>query len=70
MVITPFMIVIFVIIGSIEIVLKLFACWKAAKKNQKVWYVILFLINTAGILPLVYLLLNRENKYKPKKRVK
>ena len=31
------------------------ALWKAAQKNDKVWFVVLFLVNTAGILEIFYI---------------
>jgi hypothetical protein len=31
------------------------ALWKAVKSNQKGWFVTLFLINTAGILEIIYI---------------
>jgi len=31
------------------------ALWKASKKNQPVWFVILLLINTAGLLEILYI---------------
>ena len=32
------------------------ALWKAARANQKVWYIALLIINTLGLLEIVYLL--------------
>lgn len=32
------------------------ALWKASQNNQHVWFVLLFVLNTAGILPIIYLL--------------
>ena len=37
------------------IVLKGYALWTAAKRNEKWWFIILLIVNTAGILELVYL---------------
>jgi hypothetical protein len=31
------------------------ALWKAARKGSKVWFVILLLVNTVGILDILYL---------------
>jgi hypothetical protein len=31
------------------------ALWKAVKSNQKGWFVTLLLINTAGILEIIYI---------------
>ncbi len=32
------------------------ALWKAAGRKEKVWFVVLFVINTVGILEILYLL--------------
>jgi len=32
-----------------------FALWKAAQLSQKVWFVIILIVNTAGILEIIYL---------------
>jgi methionyl-tRNA synthetase len=34
---------------------KLFALWTAAKKDQKVWFIILLIVNTLGILEIIYI---------------
>jgi len=38
------------------------ALWHAGKHKQKGWFVVMFLLNTAGILPIIYLL-----GFKPRK---
>ncbi len=53
------------IIGALAIwslVWKGFALWYAARNNQKVWYVILVVVNTLGILEIVYLLFFRSDR--------
>lgn len=30
--------------------------WKSGRNNQLTWFVVMFLINSAGILPIVYLI--------------
>lgn len=45
----------FIIIFLIDYVLKAIAIWIAARKDSKVWFVLLLLINTVGILPLFYI---------------
>ena len=57
----PFMPLIIIVIIW-EAIWKLIAMWKAARKNHLVWFICLALINTAGILPIIYLLMHR-NKY-------
>jgi len=32
------------------------AMWKSAQKNQMAWFIAIFILNTAGILEIVYLL--------------
>lgn len=44
----------------LDLVLKGFAMWRAAKNGQQVWFVALLIVNSMGILPAIYLLLNRE----------
>jgi len=42
-----------------ELVWKGLALWKSAKNNHSLWFVFILIFNTAGILPIIYLLLNR-----------
>jgi len=39
-----------------------FAMYRAAIKESKGWFWVLFILNTAGILPLIYLLSTKEGK--------
>ena len=43
-----------------EMVWKLIAFWRSARNNQLAWFIIIGLINSVGILPIIYLLLNRK----------
>ena len=45
-----------------ELVWKGFALWKAAKNSHWIWFVCIIIFNTVGVLPIVYLLLNRNKK--------
>lgn len=49
---------------------KLLALWKSARKGHVVWFIILALVNTVGILPILYIYifsdLKLENKTKKK----
>jgi hypothetical protein len=40
----------------IVLILKGLALWHAARRGQKWWFIFLLIINTAGILELIYLL--------------
>lgn len=59
-------IAIVVVLAIVELVLKGFALWRAAQAKQAAWFVLLLIFNTAGLLPLIYLLLSRaENQRVP-----
>jgi methionyl-tRNA synthetase len=52
---------------------KLLALWKSARKNSPVWFILLALINTVGILEILYIFVFSEvkmNKSKKKKSLK
>lgn len=38
-----------------DLVWKLLAMWKSAMKKSVVWFVVLMVFNTAGILPILYI---------------
>jgi uncharacterized membrane protein YiaA len=40
------------------------ALWKAAKNNQKGWFVAIFLLNTFGILEMIYIFIVAKRKKK------
>ncbi len=43
-----------------EVLWKLMAMWRAARKRQPVWFVLLAVLNTGGILPILYLIFTRR----------
>ena len=47
--------VFFVLIGIYTTIVKGFALWRAAQLAQKNWFIALLILNTLGILELVYL---------------
>ena len=49
-----------------EAVWKGIALYLSGKREQKAWFVFLLVINSMGILPIVYLVLNRD---KPKEKI-
>lgn len=51
-----------------ELIWKGIACWKAGRNDQLVWFVALFVLNTAGILPIIYLLFFQKAQKKAKKK--
>lgn len=48
-----FMLVTLLVLWSI--IWKGIALWKAARRDQMGWYVALFIINTAGLLEIIYI---------------
>ncbi len=46
---------IFLVIGVAVISLKGYSLWTAVKRDEKWWFIILLVINTMGILELIYL---------------
>jgi len=47
---------------------KAVALWKAAKKNHLVWFIIFLVVNTAGILEILYFFIFSKMKYEKKKK--
>ena len=44
-----------------------FALWKSARRGEKVWFVVFLLVNTIGILEILYLFYFSEKKVKANK---
>jgi hypothetical protein len=59
-------IVILSIVSIWALIWKGFALWKSAKKNSKYWFIALLIINTLGILEILYIYV--FSKMKPRKR--
>ena len=38
-----------------EAIWKGIALWKAGRNNHLVWFIVMFVLNTAGILPIIYI---------------
>lgn len=43
-----------------ELVWKGFALWRAARNDQPVWFVLILILNTIGILPIIYLFVTKD----------
>ena len=43
-----------------EIVWKGFALWYSARNKHTVWFILILVLNTAGILPIIYLLTHKK----------
>jgi hypothetical protein len=52
------------VVIAIDFILKGIALWKAGNRKDLGWFVALFIFNTAGILPAIYLLFFQKKKGK------
>ena len=59
-------IVLLTIIGLWSLMWKGLALWKSSKRNQLVWFVVLLVINTVGILEILYIFVFSELGRKPR----
>ncbi len=55
--------IIFLIIVSIwEMIWKGIGLWKSAKKGSLAWFICIFIFNTVGILPILYIYIFSKEK--------
>ena len=45
-----------------ELFWKGIALWKAARESQRYWFIAILILNTLGILPILYIFLFKEGK--------
>ncbi|MBS1646992.1 MAG: hypothetical protein JST67_06595 [Bacteroidetes bacterium] len=58
----PFFIPLIIVLIAWELVWKLIALWKAGRNNQLAWFICIALVNTLGILPIVYIVMSKKKK--------
>jgi hypothetical protein len=58
--IMPWFIPLILIVAIWDSVWKLIAMWKAGRNNHLAWFICIFIFNTLGILPIIYILINKE----------
>ncbi len=51
----PWIMALIYVVGIWTIIWKGIALWKAARNGSTAWYVVLLLVNTVGILEIVYI---------------
>jgi hypothetical protein len=54
--------ILFTLITLWELTWKTIGGWKAARNNQPLWFIFILITNTLGILPIIYLIINKEQK--------
>jgi hypothetical protein len=55
-----------VFISIWELIWKGIALWKAGRRNQPIWFLFILILNTAGILPIIYLIFFQKKSKKKK----
>ncbi len=50
----------FYLLMILDLILKGITLYKSAQKDQKMWFVALLIVNSLGILPIIYLLANKD----------
>jgi hypothetical protein len=60
------LIILLILIVIWDAVWKAIGLFKSAKNNQIAWFIVIFIFNTAGILPIIYLIFFRKKKPKDK----
>ncbi|MGI6042944.1 MAG: DUF5652 family protein [Methanosarcina sp.] len=54
--------VLFSILVLWEVFWKGIALWKAARESQKYWFIAILILNTVGILPILYIFLFKKGR--------
>jgi len=62
----PWVVPLLIIIAIWDIIWKGIGMWKSARSRQLAWFVIMFILNTVGILPIIYLLYFQKSSRKHK----
>lgn len=59
---SPWFFALIVVLAIWDVVWKLLALWRSARRNQMTWFVCIGVLNTIGILPIIYLIISRDKK--------
>lgn len=64
--ISTFWLTALIVLALWELIWKGFALWRSARHDQAAWFLAILLINTVGILPMVYLWVGQKGgKHEP-----
>lgn len=58
----PWLLPTIIVLAIWDSIWKLIAMWKAGRNNHLAWFICIALINTVGILPIVYILFQRKKQ--------
>jgi hypothetical protein len=56
----PWLISLAIVLIIWETVWKMIALWKSARNNHLAWFICIGIFNTIGILPIIYIILQRK----------
>lgn len=56
----PWLIPLIIVLAIWDAVWTMIALWKSARNNHLAWFIFIGIINSIGILPIVYILLHRK----------
>jgi hypothetical protein len=59
---TPIFLTLIIIAAIWEVVWKGIALWRAARNGHQVWFIFLLIVNSIGILPIIYILFFSKKK--------
>jgi len=59
---SPWIFPLLIILGIWEMTWKGIGMWKSAGHKQLAWFVVMFILNTVGILPIIYLIYFQKKK--------
>lgn len=64
-VLTPSQLNLLILIGLWTLPWKAIALWKASQRKQKIWFIAFLLLNTVGILEILYIFVFSKTKKQP-----
>jgi len=62
--------IVLILLAIWDMIWKGIALWKAGKNNHLTWFVFIFIFNTIGILPMLYIFVFSKNKKQAKTTTK
>jgi hypothetical protein len=62
--------IIIIVVMLWELIWKGVALWKCGRNNHLIWFIFILIFNTAGILPIIYIVFFSKKKAIKKKIIK
>lgn len=54
----------FILLAAWSLIWKAIAAWRAARNNHLAWFIAIFVVNTIGLLEIIYLLFFSKKRYR------